>query len=100
MKRLFISQPMRNKTDEQITREREQAISIVKERFPQESISVVDSYFGNDGLKMNPIEALGRSIIKMADADVVVFCNGWTDARGCKIEHQVAENYGLKIYVL
>lgn len=34
----------------------------------------------------------------MAKADVVVFAKGWEAARGCRIEHAVAEEYGLTIF--
>lgn len=31
------------------------------------------------------------------EADVVYFAKGWENARGCRIEHTVAKEYGLKI---
>lgn len=40
---------------------------------------------------------LGRSIQQMEEADAIYFCEGWEDARGCLIERQVAEKYGLRI---
>lgn len=36
---------------------------------------------------------LGRSIQTMADADYVIFVRGWSNARGCKVEFQVCEEY-------
>lgn len=37
------------------------------------------------------------SIAKMSEVDAVYFCKGWSHARGCKVERQVAENYGYEI---
>lgn len=45
MKRIFISQPMKDKTDEQILKERERAFSAVKEKFNGEDVEVIDSFF-------------------------------------------------------
>lgn len=44
MKRLFISQPMRNKTDEEILAEREKAVRVAKEMLG-EDVEVIDSFF-------------------------------------------------------
>ena len=30
-------------------------------------------------------------------SEAVYFCKGWENARGCKLEHAVAEAYGLTI---
>lgn len=43
MKKLFISQPMSNKTEEEILSEREEAIRAAKELLG-EDIEVIDSY--------------------------------------------------------
>ena len=45
-----------------------------------------------------PLHCLGESLKIMALCDAVVFCKGWQDARGCKIEYMAAKEYGLKIY--
>ena len=44
MKRLFISQPMRDKTDEEILTVREQAIESAK-HYLGEDVEVIDSFF-------------------------------------------------------
>ena len=44
MKKLFISQPMRDKTKEEILREREVAIKTAAERFGDD-VEIIDSYF-------------------------------------------------------
>ena len=44
MKKLFISQPMRDKTDEEILAEREKAVKVAKEMLNEE-VEVIDSFF-------------------------------------------------------
>lgn len=44
MKKLFISQPMRDKTDEEILAEREKAVKVAKEML-NEDVEVIDSFF-------------------------------------------------------
>lgn len=55
-----------------------------------------DSFMKERGVVNIPLCFLAKSIEKMSHCDVVYFCDGWEDARGCRIEHEVAENYGLE----
>jgi hypothetical protein len=41
------------------------------------------------------LEYLGESIKLLAKADIAYFASGWNDARGCCIEHECAEKYGI-----
>ena len=84
MKRLFISQPMRGKTDEQIMAEREKAIQKAKDTFHTD--------FSKDA---KPLEYLSRSIKDLSSADTAYFVQGWSEFRGCKIEHTCAVEYGI-----
>lgn len=45
----------------------------------------------------DPVYALGESIKLMANADCAYFMKGWNKARGCIIEHEVCERYGIPI---
>ena len=98
MKKLFISQPMGGKTDEEIKAERAKAIESASE-LVGESVEVIDTYFQSapDGAK--PLWFLGKSLELLADADVAYFAPGWDDARGCIIEHDCAIAYGIKSIV-
>lgn len=40
---------------------------------------------------------LGKLIELLSTTDAVYFADGWNNARGCRIEHQVAADYGIKI---
>ena len=94
MKKLFISQPMRGKTDEEIKEERAKAIEKASEL-----VEVIDSFFEKAPAGAKPLWFLGKSLELLSDADVVYFAPGWEDARGCIIEHDCAIAYGFKSIV-
>lgn len=94
MKKLFISQPMRGKTDEEILATREKAIQEVKELLG-EQVEVIDSFFQSAPADAKPLWYLGASLKLLATADIAYFAKGWDEARGCKIEHTCAVEYGV-----
>lgn len=94
--RVFISQPMRGKSNEEILSERKQMIEKVNE-IATEKPEVIDSFFENAPAEANPLWFLGKSIELLSTADVAVFAKGWEDARGCRIEHECCVQYGIKI---
>ena len=99
----MISQPMNGFTDEQITETRNRFLQFAK----NENMEVVNTYFKNEwfakielnhvGVIQAPVYYLARALEKMAHCNVVYFVKGWENARGCKIEHEVALQYGLDI---
>lgn len=93
MKKLFISQPMRGRADEEILAERENLIAKAKESFADD-IEILDSYFAD--YNGNALGFLSKSIEVLSKADIVAFGAGWENARGCRIEHQCCEDYGIK----
>lgn len=90
--KLMISQPMRGKTEEQIRAEREELVK----RLTDEGYEVVDTIFAEEPPKDcdTAIYYLAKSIESIGKIDGVVFIQGWENARGCKIEHDVAVEYG------
>lgn len=97
--KVFVSQPMRGKTEAEILAVRDREIAIVKEHFPEEELIILPSYFedyqptdGNKALKY-----LAKSLEMLADADVAVFARDWEEARGCRIENQCAVEYGITV---
>lgn len=97
MKKLFISQPMRDKTDEEIKSERNKIIQRVKEGYPNEDIEVIDSFFENAPHDAKPLWFLGKSLELLSTADIAYFAKGWENYRGCKIENQCAITYGIDV---
>ena len=94
MKKLFISQPMGSKTDEEILAEREIAVKAAEELL-REPVEVIDSFFRSAPVGAKPLWFLGKSLELLADADIAYFAKDWQKARGCKIEHERAVEYGI-----
>ena len=94
--KVFISQTMRDKTDEQIKEERAKAVSRIKEKYNQD-VEIIDSFFENAPHNAKPLWFLGKSLELLANADVAYFCKDWEKYRGCKIEHACAKEYGIKV---
>jgi len=94
MKKLFISQPMRGKSDEEIMKERENAIIKATEVIGEE-VEVLETFFDDFDPDAKPLDYLARSIEFLGKADVAYFAHGWENARGCKIEHECAVEYGI-----
>lgn len=96
MKKLFISQPMRGKTDEEILAERKKSIESA-ERNLGEPVEVIDSFFQNAPADARPLWFLGKALELLSTADIAYFAKGWEDARGCRIENQCAIEYGIEV---
>ena len=94
MKKLFISQPMKDKTDEQILAERAKAIEAAKQKVG-EDVEVIDSFFKDAPHDAKPLWFLAKSLELLSSADVAYFAPGWNKYRGCKIEHECAVQYGI-----
>ena len=95
--KLFISQPMKDKTNEEIKSERNEIIQRVKERYQNEEIEVIDSFFENAPHDAKPLWFLGKSLELLSTADIAYFAEGWKNYRGCRIEHESAVQYGVHI---
>ena len=94
MKKLFISQPMKDKTDDEILVERRNAIQAAKDSLKDE-MEVIDSFFQGAPADAKPLWYLGESLKLLSTADVAYFAPGWEKARGCKIENTCAKEYGI-----
>lgn len=96
MKRIFISQPMRGKTDDEIKQERQRIVDACVREYGKDT-EIIDSFFEGSPHDVKPAWFLGKSIELLPTADAAYFADGWYNARGCRIEHQVAVDYGIKI---
>lgn len=98
MKKLFISQPMKGLTDEEILKAREE-IKTRAEQAIGEQVELIDSFVEDYPKEINksiPVWYLGKSIQFLSQADIAYFGGDWRNARGCKIEYEVANAYGIK----
>lgn len=97
----MISQPMAGKTEEEIKVTRDKAINKLNEL----GYELVNTLFTDEWVakeKANdvanvPLWFLAKSLQKMSECDAVYFCRGWEKMRGCIVEHNVANLYGLKL---
>ena len=99
----MISQPMNGFTEGQIYKTRYRFIQFAK----KENLEVVNTYFQDEwyskdslssrGVVQIPICFLAKSIENMSLCHKAFFAKGWENARGCKIEHEVALQYGIEI---
>lgn len=94
--KVMISLPMNGKKDSDV---RKRLKELTKE-FEQLHIEVVDSFL-TDEVKNSyhpGVYYLGRTLMKfMHNVDAVYFDKGWKEARGCRIERKICEEYGIKI---
>ena len=101
MKKLFISQPMRGLTDEEILKAREE-FKNKAEKTIGEPLELINSFFEDYPEEINkyiPLWYLGKSIQLLSQADIVYFGSDWRNARGCKIEYEIANAYGIKTII-
>lgn len=96
MKKLFISQPMNGKTDEEILAVREQAIKSATDLLGEE-VEVIDSFLQSAPADARPLWFLGKSLELLSTADVAYFAKDWENYRGCKIENICAIEYGITV---
>lgn len=94
MKRLFVSLPMKGKTDDEIQKGRREAYEKVKTLYPYEEIELMDTHVNPVcDPKAFPVFCLAESLKLMTQANIIYFAPGWKEARGCKVEQQVATMY-------
>ena len=94
--KVFVSQPMNGKPEEEILARQEELLNYVRKIFGDQ-VELVESYVRNVEDRKTPVEMLGESITRMAEADLVVFSHDWNLGRGCRVENMVAILYGMAI---
>lgn len=102
-KKAMLSQPMAGKREEEIRETRERAIRIL-EGLGYEVVNTMftDEWYSDKAMKerdvrQKPLCYLAKSLENMSMCDAAFFCKGWDDARGCRLEHDAAKQYGLTI---
>lgn len=102
-KKAMLSQPMAGKTEAEIAATRERAVAVL-EGLGYEVVNTLftDEWYSSDscearGVVNRPMMFLAKSLENMSLCHAAYFCEGWENARGCKLEHAVAEAYGVDI---
>lgn len=101
MKKLFVSVPMKGRTEEEIKTSIEKMKKIA-EIYEGEELELIDSYIEDRPPKgsKEAVWYLGESLKKLAQADVFMgICESY-DWNGCCIERETAEKYGIKAYMI
>ena len=95
--KVFISQPMNGKTEEEILEVRKK----ICEKFHISDDELIESYIKHvpDFVSNERVWSLGDSISMMATADMIIFAPEWENAYGCLIEHEVCHKYMIPHYV-
>lgn len=101
MKKLFVSVPMRGRTEEEI-KASIQKMKKIAEIYEGEELELIDSYIEDNPPKDNKeaVWYLGESLKKLAQADVFIGINDAWDWNGCYIEIETSKRYGIKIYMI
>ena len=103
MMKAMLSQPMAGKTEQEIIATRERAIHALK----AQGYEIVNTLFTDEwyskeamekrGVVQIPLCILAKSLESMSLCHAAYFFKGWENARGCRIEHEAAKDYGLTI---
>lgn len=100
MKKLFVSVPMRGRTEDEI-KESIQKMKKIAEIYEGEELELIDTYIENpQDVENQPLWCLGESIKRMAQADVFMGIYESYDWNGCYIERETAGKYGIKAYAV
>lgn len=101
MKKLFVSVPMKGRTEEEI-KASIQKMKKIAEIYEGEELELIDRYIEDNPPKdiKEAVWYLGERLKKLAQADV--FMGIWEsyDWNGCCIEMETANKYGIKAYTI
>lgn len=99
MKKLFVSVPMKGRTEEEI-KASIQKMKKIAEIYEGEELELIDSYIEDNPPKDNnqAVWFLGKSLEKLATADVFIGIEDAWDWNGCYVEQEVANRYRIKAY--
>lgn len=101
MKKLFVSVPMKGRTEEEI-KASIRKMKKIAEIYEGEELELIDSYIEDNPPKDNnqAIWFLGESLKKLAKADVFIGIYEHYDWSGCHVEFITAQEYGIKTYII
>lgn len=92
--KVFLSHQMTGLSEAKVMEIRNAALENLRNRFG--AVELIDNYrHENVPDNAGRIWHLGTSIRMMEQADLIYFCAGWKEAKGCLIERQICDIYGL-----
>ena len=99
MKKLFVSVPMKGRTEEEI-KESINKMHRIAEAYEDEKLELIDSYVAESppASCSQSVWYLSKSIEKLAEADIFIGIRDTASWAGCRIEADVAKAYNIKSY--
>lgn len=99
MKKLFVSVPMKGRTETEI-KASIQKMKKIAETYEGEELELIDSYVEGNPPKGNhqSVWYLGKSLEKLSEADIFIGIEDDYNWSGCYIERQAASRYDIKAY--
>lgn len=99
MKKLFVSVPMKGRTETEI-KASIQKMKKIAETYEGEELELIDSYVEDNAPNNanSPVWYLGKSLEKLSEADIFIGIENDFDWNGCYIERMTANRYGIKSY--
>ena len=98
---IVISQPMRGMSPEQVEAVRKEAEKDVISMGFKPYENVYDESFSEQAVPENckhpGILAMAGALERLSQADALYLAPGWSSARGCRIEYEVALSFGMAI---
>lgn len=92
--KVFLSHQMSGLSEAEVMEIRNNALNNLKSKFGE--VELIDNYHHEDVPKeAGRLWHLGTSIRMMEKADLIYFCAGWKNAKGCLIERHICDIYGL-----
>lgn len=101
MKKLFVSVPMKGRTEEEI-KSSIQKMKKIAEIYEGKELELIDSYIEDNPPKdtKEAVWYLGESLKKLSQADVFIGIREHYDWSGCNVEFVTAQEYGIKSYIV
>lgn len=99
MKKLFVSVPMKGRTEEEI-KASIQKMKKIAEVYEGEELELIDSYVKDNPPKDNhqSVWYIGKSLEKLSEADIFIGIEDDYNWNGCYIERLAAHRYDIKAY--
>lgn len=90
---VYLVQPMRNRTKEEIMSARERGIKVVKALYPD--CTILDNYFEDYDKEIPATDYLARSCELLSKTDLMVLLPFYYGVPGCDLEGHIAEVYKI-----
>ena len=98
--KIFISQVLKNKTGQQIIKERSEILQKIKQDYSD--VEIINNYtllknYNIDDNEKTSLGFLGECIKVLSTTDMIYFGNDFIKSRECRIEYLCAHYYNIDI---